>query len=72
MVALIFFSLGGTLPFLKGKRPPRRRWLLLIFLTLAGSLLGALLLLVVPSKAIAFESDTGGHRRSHDRGGNLR
>ena len=52
MVALIFLSLGGTLPFLKGKRPPRSRLLLLIVLTLTGSLLGALLLLVVPSKAI--------------------
>jgi uncharacterized protein len=52
MVALIFLSLGGTLPFLKGNRLPRRRLLFLIVLTLAGSLLGAWLLMVVPSKAM--------------------
>jgi uncharacterized membrane protein YfcA len=53
MLSLIFFkSLGGTLPFLKGDRLPRNRLWLLIAMTLAGSLLGAWLLLVVPSKTM--------------------
>jgi len=52
MFALIFLSLGGTLPFLKGDRLPGNRLWLLIAMTLAGSLLGAWLLPVVPSKAM--------------------
>ena len=52
MVALIFLSLGGTLPFLKGKQPLRGRLLLLVVLTVVGSLCGAWLLLIVPSKAM--------------------
>jgi uncharacterized protein len=52
MFALIFLSLGGTLPFLKGDQLPRNRLWLLIAMTLAGSLLGASLLLVVPSKTM--------------------
>jgi uncharacterized membrane protein YfcA len=52
MFALIFLSLGGTLPFLKGDWLPRNRLELLIPMTLAGSLLGACLLLVVPSKTM--------------------
>jgi uncharacterized membrane protein YfcA len=44
--------LGGTLPFLKGDRLPGNGLWLLIVLTLAGSLLGACLLLVVPSKTM--------------------
>jgi uncharacterized membrane protein YfcA len=52
MLSLIFLSLGGTLPLLKGDRLPRNRLWLLIAMTLAGSLLGASILLVVPSKAM--------------------
>lgn len=49
MVALIFLSLGGTLPFLKGRMIPRGRLPGLIGLTLVASALGARLLVVVPS-----------------------
>lgn len=52
MFALIFLSLGGSLPFLKSKSLPRRRLPALIGLTLVASTLGALLLLVVPTKAM--------------------
>jgi len=52
MLALIFLSLGGTLPFLKGQALPRKRLPALTGLTLAGSILGALLLLAVPPKAM--------------------
>ena len=52
MFALTFMSVGGTLPFLKGGVIPRRRLPLLLILTLAGSVLGALLVLVVPQKAM--------------------
>jgi uncharacterized protein len=53
MFALIFLSIGGTLPFLKGKLVPNRQRLsLLMVLTLVGSLLGAWLLLVVPPNAM--------------------
>jgi uncharacterized membrane protein YfcA len=50
MLSLVFLSLGGTLPFLRGDRLPKDRLWLLIAMTLVGSLLGASLLLVVPSK----------------------
>jgi uncharacterized protein len=49
MLALIFLSLGGTVPFLKGKALPRRRLPALVGLPLAGSTLGAFLLLAVLS-----------------------
>jgi len=52
MLALIFLSLGGTLPFLKGQVLTWRRLPALTGLTLVGSLLGAFLLLAVPSKAM--------------------
>jgi uncharacterized membrane protein YfcA len=52
MLALIFLSLGGTLPFLKRQSLHQKRLPALIGLTLVASTLGALLLLVVPSKAM--------------------
>ena len=52
MFALIFLSLGGALPFLKGKVLPRKRLPALICLTLVGSVLGAFLLLIMPSKTM--------------------
>ncbi len=50
MLALIFLSLGGTVPFIQGQVIPRKRLPALTGLTLAGSFLGAFLLLAVPSK----------------------
>ena len=50
MLALIFLSLGGTVPYIKGHAIPRKRLPALTGLTLAGSTLGAFLLLAVPSK----------------------
>lgn len=54
MFALIFLSAGGSLPFLRAKKPAvhRKRLVPLIALTLAGSLLGALLLLRVPQHSV--------------------
>ena len=52
MFALIFLSLGGTLPFLKGEVLYRHRLPALIGLTLVGSIFGAFLLLVVPSRTM--------------------
>jgi uncharacterized membrane protein YfcA len=52
MVALIFLSLGGTLPFVKSPVLRQKRLPALIVLTLIGSILGAFLLLLVPSKAM--------------------
>src|SRR5208283_5811640 len=40
MLALIFFSLGGTVPFIQGQVIPRKRLPALTGLTLAGSFLG--------------------------------
>jgi uncharacterized membrane protein YfcA len=54
MLTLIFLSLGGTVAFLKGQLIPRKRLPALIGLTLIGSILGALLLLVIPAKAMPF------------------
>jgi len=50
MLALVFLSLGGTLPFVKGQVISRKRLPVLTSLTLVGSALGAFLLLAVPSK----------------------
>jgi uncharacterized membrane protein YfcA len=52
MFALIFLSAGGTVPFLNAQIIPRKRLPALVGLTLVGSVLGALLLLVVPPKAM--------------------
>ncbi|MCW5318569.1 TSUP family transporter [Nostoc sp. KVJ3] len=52
MLALTFMSVGGTLPFIGKGVIDRRRLPRLIVLTLAGSILGALLVLVVPSKSM--------------------
>jgi uncharacterized membrane protein YfcA len=54
MLALIFLSVGGTLPFLKGQVLTRKRLPALTGLTLVGSFLGAFLLLAVPVKAMPF------------------
>ena len=50
MLALVFLSLGGTVPFIKGQAIPRKRLPALTGLTLVGSTLGAFLLLAVPSR----------------------
>ncbi len=52
MFTLVFLSLGGTVPFLKGQLIPRKRLPALVGLTLVGSILGALLLPIVPAKAM--------------------
>jgi uncharacterized membrane protein YfcA len=52
MVALIFLSLGGALPFVRSLSLHTKRLPGLLALTLLASFLGALLLLVVPSKAM--------------------
>lgn len=49
MLALTFMSIGGTLPFVGKKVIDTSRLPLLIVLTLAGSIGGALLVLVIPS-----------------------
>ena len=52
MFALTFMSVGGTLPFLRGPDINRKRLPLLVSLTLFGSVLGALLLLRVPTRSV--------------------
>lgn len=52
MFALTLMSIGGTLPFIGKGVIDRPRLLLLICLTLTSSILGALLVLVVPSNSI--------------------
>ena len=52
MLALVFLSLGGTLPFIKSECLPRDRLSWLVALTLVSSALGALLLLALPARAI--------------------
>lgn len=52
MFALTFMAMGGTLPFLGKGTIDRQRLPALAVLTLAGSLVGALLLLVVPVRAL--------------------
>lgn len=54
MLTLVFLSLGGVAPFLKGGVMPRKRLPALVGLTLVGSILGALLLLLVPAKSLPF------------------
>jgi uncharacterized membrane protein YfcA len=55
MFVLIFLSIAGSLPFLRGKTTvaDRRRLTRLVLLTLAGSLLGALVLLRVPQHSVS-------------------
>jgi len=54
MLALTFLSFGGTLPFIKGRVISRPRLPALLTLTLVGSVIGAFLLLAVPSKNMPF------------------
>jgi hypothetical protein len=53
MFALTFMSVGGALPFVRGQGVNRKRLPLLIALTLAGSLIGAFLLLLVPVRSVS-------------------
>jgi uncharacterized membrane protein YfcA len=53
MFALTFMSVGGALPFVRGQRVNWKRFPLLITLTLAGSLIGAFLLLLVPARSVS-------------------
>lgn len=52
MLALVFMSAGGTLSFRGRNTIDRRRAPLLAIFTLAGSVLGALTLLLIPSRAL--------------------
>jgi uncharacterized membrane protein YfcA len=52
MFGLTFMAAGGTLPFLGKGTIDRKRLPALIILTLLGSVTGALLLLVIPSRAL--------------------
>jgi uncharacterized membrane protein YfcA len=52
MFALTCMSAGGALPFLRGQAVDRKRLPLLIVLTLAGSAIGAFLLLLVPARSV--------------------
>ncbi len=52
MFALTFMSFGGTVPFLKTNVVNKRRLPVLIALTLLGSAIGGVLLLIIPSRAV--------------------
>jgi uncharacterized protein len=52
MFALTFMSAGGAYPFLRGEGVDRRRLPRLIVLTLAGSIIGAFLLLRIPPHSV--------------------
>lgn len=52
MLALTLMSVGGTLPFVGKGAIDRRRLPLLIVLTLAGSIVGAALVLIIPAGAL--------------------
>ena len=52
MFALTFMSIGGSLPFARRKVIDRSRMPWLIALTLAGSICGAFLLLIVPANSV--------------------
>ncbi|MBV9959783.1 MAG: sulfite exporter TauE/SafE family protein [Acidobacteria bacterium] len=52
MFGLTFMAVGGTLPFLGQGTIERRRLPALVALTLLGSVAGALLLLVIPNRAL--------------------
>ena len=52
MFALTFMSVGGALPFFRNGSIDRRRLPPLIILTIAGSVVGALLVLIIPTRAL--------------------
>jgi uncharacterized membrane protein YfcA len=52
MFGLTFMAVGGTLPFLGKGTIDRKRLPALVVLTLCGSVIGALLLLVIPVRAL--------------------
>jgi uncharacterized membrane protein YfcA len=52
MFALTFMSVGGTLPFLRSTDVNRKRLPLLVCLTLLGSVMGAFLLLRMPTRSV--------------------
>ncbi|MBD2678216.1 MULTISPECIES: sulfite exporter TauE/SafE family protein [Nostoc] len=52
MLALTFMSVGGTLPFIGKKIIDYDRLPIIILLTILGSIIGALLVLVIPSKSL--------------------
>jgi len=52
MLALVFLSVGGTVPFVKSRALRDRRLPWFVALTLIGSAFGALLLVKVPSRAM--------------------
>jgi hypothetical protein len=52
MFALTFMSVGGCLPFLSQRKSDCKRLPVLVALTLAGSFLGALLLLLISQKSL--------------------
>ena len=52
MFALTFMSIGGTLPFLRSPDMNRERLPMLVSLTLIGSVIGAFLLLRVPTRSV--------------------
>jgi uncharacterized membrane protein YfcA len=52
MFALTLMSVGGTLPFLRNPDVNRKRLPLLVGLTLLGSVLGAFLLMRVPTRSV--------------------
>jgi uncharacterized protein len=52
MMALVFLSVGGSLPFARKGVIHRERLPLLIIVTILGSALGAVFLLVIPKRAL--------------------
>jgi uncharacterized membrane protein YfcA len=58
MFALTFMSIGGSFPFLRGRGFDRKRMPLLIALTLAGSIIGAFLLLLIPTRSVPVIAST--------------
>ncbi|MBW4677660.1 MAG: sulfite exporter TauE/SafE family protein [Desmonostoc geniculatum HA4340-LM1] len=52
MLALTFMSVGGTLPFIGKKLIDYNRLPIIILLTILGSIIGALLVLVIPAKSM--------------------
>lgn len=52
MFALTFMSVGGAFPFLRGQDVDRGRLRLLTALTLAGSVIGAFLLILIPTQSV--------------------